>query len=372
MKFAPIIVSARRAFVEVQLETADLPLLERIKDTTRAKLPNTDDSWQKRSLEQKAWDLFSGDLARCIVAAWLRTTDPLVDRYLIEYDNVRTDSFKHLDKFDIQVLALNVEVKSSNEKTIAIPQLSRLLTERRIIINKRGAHEKVCDAVVQVNYLAPDPKLFEELEAAGGTMPPAHELFERMERVFETHLLPSALSIKAYLTAWVDKGQQLSVLETLAHNFTVKNVASRAQPRTYADLKLGEANDIFLLQAYLRELMRQQKLDEKYCNQCGALLSEADRLASLTAPETKGHAYCRTCLKLAGQFDSTLTFVELVATEANFSSWPIANRILRALLLGNSHEKIIQTQPMKEARVTKRNVQAAEKYIAEQGGSVPL
>ena len=301
MIFKARIVSARRTFIEARCGECDIPILEKIKDIAKAKMPTVHDSWQQnRTVAQKTWDIMSGDLARKAVAMWLSGVDPLICRHILEYDSTRTDGYIKSDKFDIQISRTDVEVKSSSEKSFSTERITELLYNRRVIVNKKNEHEKVSDLLVQVFFLAKQPSLFKSLEKADGVAANKcnkEQLSASVDTVFNKLLLPMILDIDIVIVGWLDKSQQHGFTETLEDNFNVRDDKSKADKRSYADTaKIVYSNDILLLPAKIRELMLANRTSSDYCTRCGILVSETDKnQCAQDSKRCRGRSLCAPC-----------------------------------------------------------------------------
>jgi hypothetical protein len=111
----------------------------------KAQHRRTVNTWQKRTSFEKFSDLFIGDLAKNVVGEHLTNTFSLP---IVNYDEVRTDGFTQPDRYDLQVDAVTIEVKSSIEKNLT--NIDEVWQQRRIIVY---ADQKIHDFIFQVYFL---------------------------------------------------------------------------------------------------------------------------------------------------------------------------------------------------------------------------
>ncbi len=130
--------------------------------TAYFKTKNTIDTWQQRSACKRFTNIFLGDLAKNLLKSFILLHRPSFIKFIVEYDTVRNDNFLQPDEYDLKIIKgdifYNIEIKSSGEKYTN--NISKLLNDRRIIVNVNNIHQHFEDFLVQVIFVPMDLNFF--------------------------------------------------------------------------------------------------------------------------------------------------------------------------------------------------------------------
>lgn len=122
----------------------------------KSKGNRTYDKFKERTSFERFMNLFPGDLAKNLFRKELNKRFGI---NLVDYDKIREDRFEKFDLFDLKIeiesQEIEIEVKSSIEKSLLNSNKNKLIEYRRIIIyNERG----IKDIIVQVLFVPKDEK----------------------------------------------------------------------------------------------------------------------------------------------------------------------------------------------------------------------
>lgn len=202
------------------------------KETAYAKTEHTVDTWQERGKCKRFTNLFLGDLAKNLFKLWMIKMRPMIESYLIEYDQIRTDNFYNSDEFDLKLecnqRVCSIEVKSSGEKYTK--DTNALYNNRRIIINIESPHSHLDCVYTQILFVPSHLEFFENKNID------CDEYDNFVDRYFA---LFKEQNIKAYIVGYANKNMQAIALGR--DTFCVENTKANAKSRTYANLLVKDA-----------------------------------------------------------------------------------------------------------------------------------
>lgn len=212
--------------------------------TAKAKTNFTANTWQEGRTPCKIFtNHFLGDLAKNLFKSFLLKERPQYTDYILEYDRFRSDNFQNKDEYDLAIktddTSLNIEVKSSGEKTLQ--NVDDLLENRRIIINVNNQHQHFEWATVQIMFIPQNMSFFENENIpcnnfdffVGGYI-----------KAFKEN------NVVAYIVGYADEKMQR---EYACYTYSVNNPQAGAAKRNYADLRIKNSKPISL---FIEELDR--------------------------------------------------------------------------------------------------------------------
>ncbi len=207
------------------------------KHTAYFKTKNTHDSWQKRTICKKFTNLFLGDLAKNLFKTYLMILRPYYFKdNIVEYDLIRTDTFKNPDKFDLKIVKGNkectIEVKSSGEKYSSNPNN---LLNRRIIINFGNEHQHFECMAVQILFVPTNLDFFQN-EDYPDCKNSNNEYFDKFVNNYINQFHQQ--NIQAYIVGCADKEMQEKAVSEL---IKIQNQNANAEQRSYADLQVSNS-----------------------------------------------------------------------------------------------------------------------------------
>ncbi|MHB1696586.1 MAG: hypothetical protein ACYCSQ_00545 [bacterium] len=201
-------------------------------ETAYKKANKTKDTWQKRNICKRFTNLFTGDLAKNIIAGFLVSQIQDINGFLIEYDRIRTDNFENDDLFDLKIKShkdeCELEIKSSGEKYSN--NLTDIYNGRRIIINKNSPHSHLACIYTQVMFVPQNLSFFKNENII--KCDDLADFALKYKKDFENS------GMKALIVGYADKDIQE---EALKSHFSVQNRQANAKERDYANLLIRDS-----------------------------------------------------------------------------------------------------------------------------------
>ena len=216
-------------------------------ETATQKTITTYNSWQNRSPIKRFANIFQGDLAKNILNSFFKEKK----LYTEEYDKIRTDNFKHHDKFDLKILKngfVEIEVKSSFEKKFT--DIRDIFKERNIIINGRGPHCKITEICYQIFFYT-DPQnltFFGNEDSWPGTTRLDKDLCNK-------YVMEFVKNVRMCICGFVNKEQQMKALQK---PFCVSDNSRGIHSHTYGSFPLIETQSPEKILELLRSLEPQR------------------------------------------------------------------------------------------------------------------
>lgn len=182
--------------------------IEEAKNTAYKKTNFTFNSWKNRTEIERFINIFWGDFAKNIIKSLIKEffikNNLDYNKFLLEYDAIRTDDFKKSDLYDLYIInnnkKLEIEIKSSIEKYTEKPQD---LLHRRIIFNLNNSHEHISDLLIQIFFVNKNLDLLSQ------------EFIKTNKNIFNENIINNylekvkELNIEIYFVGYITKKEQV-------------------------------------------------------------------------------------------------------------------------------------------------------------------